>query len=73
MTETQIAQAVVRFMRARGARGVRGLVAVRATGTPGLGGIWQCYVPVPSRLGGGLNSTGPNVHATSDGACEVAS
>lgn len=47
MTENRIAQAVVRFVRARGERG---LVAVRVTGTPRLGGIWQCYVPVPSRL-----------------------
>lgn len=67
MNETQIAASVVRFARAScGLRGVRGLTAHRVTGSPGLGGIWQCYVPAP---GGGLNSRGPNIHATSDGEC----
>lgn len=65
-TETGIRRAVLAYLRAEcGLRGARGLAAVRVTGTAGLGGIWQGYVPM---RGGGQNSIGPNVHATSDGA-----
>lgn len=63
-TEQGIQRAVMRFARNGFGRGVRGLAAVRVTGTPGLGGIWQCYEPV---RGGGQSSYGPNLHATSDG------
>jgi hypothetical protein len=69
--EDLIRRAALSFARSRFGRGIRGLVAVRVTGTPGLGGIWQCYEPVPQRLGGGLNSVGPNLHITSTGDIEA--
>lgn len=59
----------VQFARAQSwGRGARGLVAVRCTGTAGRGGVWQCYVTVPS---GGLTSRGPNLHVDSDGIVAV--
>jgi len=67
LTESQIAASVVKFARANGQRGVRGLVAQRCTGTPGLSGVWQCYVPA---AGGGLTSRGPNIWTSGDGEFE---
>ena len=40
----------------------RGLTVLRVTGDSGKSGMFQAYVPVPQRLGGGLNSVGDNFH-----------
>lgn len=73
LLEFEIAETVAQFAQATvpGCVGIVDLVAQRVTGTPGLGGLWQCYTHVPRELGGGLNSCGAQIHASSDGECSV--
>lgn len=69
MTENSIRLAVLRFARSQPwGRSVRNLAAHRETGSPRLGGIWQCYEPAGQCQ---QSSIGPNIHAASDGTCEA--
>jgi len=56
--------AALEFARSLGLKN-KNLVAVRVTGTAGLGGVFQCYEPCKV----GQTSVGPNIHVMSDGAC----
>jgi hypothetical protein len=64
--EQIIRRAVRRYARDALNLRARNMIVLRATGEPSCGGIWGCWVPVPT---GGIAAETPEIHCTSDGIC----